>query len=228
VWCPARAGDRPSRGAAAAAVDAPTLDALYADSQVAPLLGPRVAPTAALVVPEYLAALRDRLLDIDRLPTLSEGRERPAQPAYTVGGDGCINFGQRLPDMTVQQVADQEADGSTRVTMHSLQRAAAQGLGADDILAALERFHDGPLPAEVVQLVRRWAKHWGRGVLSAVTLLQVESAEVLTDLLADPEVSPHLRRLEGAATVAVVQGAGVERVRSALQVRGMELAERPL
>jgi len=41
-------------------------------------------------------------------------------------------------------------------------------------------------------------------------------------------VSPHLHRLEGAATVAVVQGARVERVRSALQARGMELAEHPL
>jgi len=105
-----------------------------------------------------------------------------------------------------------------------MQRAAAHGLGADDVLVSLERFHDGPLPAEVVQLVRRWAKHWGRGVLSAVTLLQVESAEVL----ADPEVSPHVRRLEEAATVAVVQGAGIEQVRSALQARGMELADHPL
>ncbi len=109
-----------------------------------------------------------------------------------------------------------------------MQRAAAHGLGADDVLVSLERFHDGPLPAEVVQLVRRWAKHWGRGVLSAVTLLQVESAEVLADLLADPEVSPHVRRLEEAATVAVVQGAGIEQVRSALQARGMELADHPL
>ena len=56
----------------------------------------------------------------------------------------------------------------------------------------------------------------------------ISMAEVLVDLLADPEVSPHVRRLEGAATVAVVQGAGIEQVRSALQARGMELAEHPL
>jgi len=214
------------------AVDVPTLDALYADSRVAPLLGRRVAPTAALIAPEHLAELHQRLLEGNRLPALSEGPERAAQPAFAVAGDGRISFRQRLPDMTVlqavQQVADLETDGSPRVTMHSLQRAAAQGLGSDDILAALERFHEGPLPAEVVHLVRRWAKHWGRGVLAAVTLLQVDSAAVLTNLLADPEVSPHLRRLEGAATVAVVQGAGVERVRSALHARGMELAEHSL
>jgi len=149
-----------------------------------------------------------------------------------VDGDGRICFRQRLPDIevlqAVQQAADQEPGGSTRVTMHSLRRAAAEGRSADDILASLERFHDGPLPAEVVQLVRRWAKHWGRGVLAAVTLLQVESPEVLADLLADPEVGPHIRRLDGAATVAVVPGDGVECVRSALQARGMELADHPL
>jgi hypothetical protein len=169
------------------------------------------------------------LLDGDRLPALSEGSVRPAQPAFTVDGDGRICFRQHLPDIAVlqavQQAADQEPGGSTRVTMHSLERAAAQGLSADDILTSLERFHDGPLPSEVVQLVRRWAKHWGRGVLAAVTLLQVESAEVLADLLADPEVGPHVRRLEGAATVAVVHGDGAECVRSVLQARGMQLAD---
>src|SRR5439155_1194995 len=102
------------------AVDAPTLDALYADSRVALLLGRRVAPTAALIAPEHLVELRDRLLDGDRPPALSEGSKRPAQPAYAVDGAGRINFRQPLPDMTVlqavQQVADQEVDGSTRVT----------------------------------------------------------------------------------------------------------------
>src|SRR5439155_11673657 len=74
------------------AVDARTLDALYADSRVAPLLGRRVAPTAALVAPEHLAALHKRLLDSDWLPALSEGPERPAQPAFAVDGDGWISF----------------------------------------------------------------------------------------------------------------------------------------
>jgi hypothetical protein len=111
------------------------------------------------------------------------------------------------------------------VTLHSLRRAAAQGLSADDIVASLERFHDGPLPAEIVHLVRRWAKHWGRGALAAVTLLQVESADVLTDLLADPELRPYVRRLDGAAAVALVQADGVECVRSVLHARGMQLGD---
>src|SRR5207245_3381577 len=83
------------------AVDARTLDALYADSRVAPLLGRRVASTAALVAPEHLVALRKRLLDGDCLPALSEGSVRPAQPAFTVDTDGRIGFRQRLPDITV-------------------------------------------------------------------------------------------------------------------------------
>jgi hypothetical protein len=61
-------------------------------------------------------------------------------------------------------------------------------------------------------------------VREAVTLPQVETVEVLADLLADPELGSHMHRLEGAATVAVVQGNHVECVRSAQQARGMQLA----
>jgi len=214
------------------AVDAPTLDGLYADPQVAPLLGRRVAPTAALVALEHLVLLRQRLLESDYLPALSEGAARPAQPAFTLADDGRVCFRQRLPDIAalqaVQQAANQESDGSTGVTRHSLQRAAAHGLSDDDVIASLERFHTGPLPPEVVHLVRRWTKRWGRGALAAVTLLQVETAEVLADLLADPEARPYVRRLEGAATVAVVPADSVARVRSVLEARGMQLADQLL
>jgi N-acyl-D-aspartate/D-glutamate deacylase len=74
-------------------------------------------------------------------------------------------------------------------------------------LAWLERFHDGPVAAEVVQLARRWTKRWGRGVLAAVTLLRVESVE-----LADPGLGSYMRlgffdrgtlRLGAAADVVV-------------------------
>jgi hypothetical protein len=93
------------------------------------------------------------------------------------------------------------------------------------VILSLERFLEGPLPDDVEQLVRRWTKRWGRGALAEVTLLQVENAEVLADLLSDPEVRPHVRRLEGATTVAVVRPEGVARVRSALEVRGMQLTD---
>jgi hypothetical protein len=50
-------------------------------------------------------------------------------------------------------------------------------------------------------------------------------AEVLADLLADPEVRPYVRRLEETATVAVVQSDGVECVRSVPQARGVQFAD---
>jgi hypothetical protein len=213
------------------AVDAPTLDALYADSQVGPLLGRRLAPTAALVAVQNLVTLRQRLLDGDCLPALSEGVERRAQPAFSVAADGRLEYLQPhcLPDFAVlhvvEQAADAEPDGARRVTMHSLRRAAQAGRTADDILANLGQFHAGPLPPEVVQLVRRWTRHWGRGAMSNVTLLQVESAELLSELLADPEVRPHVRRLDGATTLALVDNDRVACVRSLLEARGMQLAD---
>lgn len=213
------------------AANSATLDALYADAATGPLLGPRVAPTAALVSPNNLSVLRERMLAAGCLPALSEGVLRPARPALQVDAEGCITPLQVLPDIqvlrAVEQVAERVADGSLRVTPRRLQQAAARGLSAADVLMSLERFHAGPLPAGVVALVRRWARRWGRGQLAAVTLLEVESAEILADLLADRELSPHLQRLNGALSTAVVRASGVEQVRRELQARGMQLADQP-
>ena len=87
----------------------------------------------------------------------------------------------------------------------------------------LERHHAGPLPQAVAVLVRRWAKDWGAGALVEATLLQVSSAEILNDLLANPEIGPYLQALPGAATLALVQPTANARLRAALKARGMAL-----
>jgi hypothetical protein len=237
-------------------VDAATLDALYADAQVAPLLGRRLAPTAALVAAADLGALQQRLLATDRLPALSEGRlptvsegrppvlyqagpsglgQRPQPPALTIDADGRVQFVQRLPDISVLRAINQIADSqcqvdppgdavSLQLTPSSLRRAADAGLSADDILAVLSRLHVGDVPPQVQALVRRAGRRWGRGALASATLLQVESLDILSALLEDPDLAPHLHRLSGAECLALVPRDSLKHVRAALQARGMDLA----
>jgi hypothetical protein len=206
------------------------LDALYADPALAALLGTRLSPTAALVPRAAdLPRLADALLGDGHLPALSEGAEEIPAPALAVDAAGHLTFRQRLPSVhvlrAVEPFLDTATDGARSLTTTSLRRAAQHGLSAEDILAVLERYHAGPLPPEVPVLVRRWARVWGAGALVEATLLQVGSAEILADLLADPEIGPNLQALPGAATFALVRPAATARVRAALEARGMALGD---
>lgn len=212
------------------AVDEATLDALYADPSLGRLFGRRVAPTAALIPAENLEAIGDHLLASDRLPALSEGAEESSRSLFTVDSNGWIAFRHRVPSIrlirALRPFACDGADGAMQLTQDSLMGAVEQGLDAEKIIAVLERWHTGPLPPEVHAMVRRWAKAWGRGALVDAVLLQVESPEVLADLMADPEIGPQLQRVPGANALAVVRREAAGDVRSALEGRGMKLEDR--
>jgi hypothetical protein len=99
---------------------------------------------------------------------------------------------------------------------------------ASVVLRRLERLQGGPLPEEVVPMVRRWAQDWGRGALLETVLLQVERPEIMAELLADPELQRVLQVVPGAPALAMVQASHAERVRAALEDRGMALQSRLL
>lgn len=218
------------------AVDEKTLDDLYADPELSRLLGRRLAPTVALVPIEHLQAVSTRLVSGGRgacrhpLPALSEGNDAWKSPALVADAGGAITFRQQLPSVymvhALRPFADEEEDGTLRLTPGSLRRGARAKLSAEDMIATLERYHIGPLPEEVAAMVRRWAKDWGSGALAEVVLLQVESAETMAGLLADPELRPYLQPLPGVETLATVRRDKVEQVRSLLDARGMDLRDR--
>jgi hypothetical protein len=214
------------------AADAAALDRLYADPALAPLLGRRVAPTAALVAPADLATLNKALLEHDVLPALTEGADDLAGPEIAVAADGRITPRRPLPSIYVlhalRSLADAAPNGTLRLTADSLRRAARDGQDAEEIIAALTGLQGAPLPSAAAALVRQWAKDWGQGALIAATLLQVERAEVLDALFADPALGRHLQHLPGAATVALVHEGAADAVRAALEARGMALGSQLL
>lgn len=212
------------------AADPARLDELMADPAVGRLLGRRLGPTAVLVPAAHLEALYERLLERGQLPALSEGPSAAPGAALRVDAAGHVTFRHPVPSVHVRgelrPFSDEQAAGSACLTPQSLRRGARAGLSADEIVARLQRFHDGALPEEVAALVRRWAKDWGEGALVNVTVLQVDRAETLRDLLADPELRPYLQPLAGGETLAAVSPQAVERLRAALDARGMVLGDR--
>lgn len=211
------------------ALDDSALDALYANPEVLSLLGRRLTATTALVPSANLKVLYERMLGTGLLPALDEGPDDSAQSVFSVDASGRIVFQQRLPSIhvlrSIHAFADGPDAGVLELTASSLRRAARQGMDADQIIAVLEKWHAGPLPAEVPAMVRRWAKDWGQGALVTATLLQVQSSEILSSLLADPQIGPHLRPVPGSETLAVVRGESLEQIRSALEALGMLLGD---
>jgi hypothetical protein len=211
-------------------LDETTLDELYGDPEIVPLLGRRLAPTAALVSAINLKELSDRLIAGNRLPALTEGPDDVPGPRLTVDGEGRLAFRQRLPTVydlrLIRPFTDEDA-GAMRLTATSLRRGATTGLAADEILTTLERLQAEPLLPEVAALVRRWAKDWGSGALFQSAILHVDQPETLNDLLADPEVRSHLQRLPGASTVALVHPDSIDGLRGLLESRGMSLDDQP-
>ena len=212
------------------AIDEAQLDALYADAEIAPLLGRRIAPAVAFVPASNLIELSNRLVASDRLPTLTEGPDDVPGPRLAAGIEGQLVFHHRLPsvyDVKLVRPFTDEDHGAFRMTAESLRRGAKAGIPADAILATLERLQSEPLLPEVAALVRRWARDWGSGALFQSLILQVDKPEALTDLLADPETREFLKPLPGAPTVALVDPDGVKTLRSLLESRGMSLDGEP-
>jgi len=214
-------------------IDEQALDALYADPELGASLGRRIAPAAALVPARHLDALYSAFVNADPtkgrpLPALSEGKDTQERPLLTVDTEGRITFRDRLPSIHVRhQLAsciEEAPDGAALLTGASLRQGARSGRTPDAIIAVLQRFHTGPLPAEVVTLVKRWAKDWGRGALDRVLLLQVETPEIMADLLAERELKRALQPLPNAPTLAMIREDQAEAVRTSLEERGMELS----
>jgi hypothetical protein len=214
------------RAALLQTTDEAALDALYADERLGSLLGRRLSATVALVPTDQLRAVDRHLIESGQLATLSEGHGFQPGPQLELRSDGVVAFRQQTPSIyalhDLRPFVD-AADGSLRLTSESLRRGARTGLDADGIIAILERLSGGALPDEPAALVRRWAKDWGSGAIYDATILQLDQPEQLADLLADPEVRPHLQPVPGAPTIAIVPPKSRKRLRTLLEARGMTL-----
>lgn len=91
-----------------------------------------------------------------------------------------------------------------RLTKESVLRARAGGLNPEDLQEFLSSNSRKALPQNVRQCINDWARGYKRTLLEKVTLLEVEDAEVLDELLASRRLKGFLaRRL--TPTVALIK-----------------------
>jgi len=82
-----------------------------------------------------------------------------------------------------------------RLSALSVWNAAATGLGADDMLGALERYAKYPVPQSVTREIREWVDRFGRVRLVAVDgglALETDDPAVLAEIAASPLVQEYL------------------------------------
>jgi hypothetical protein len=213
-------------------VDGATMAALTSDAALAPLVERRVTPTAAVVSPTNLAAVYRLLLERGQMAALSEGPEAQPHPAFSIDARGIIALQEPVPSIFVlhalRPFVDGEPPAPLHITRESLRRGARAGMTAEGILTVLTHYASNPLPPEVTALVQRWAKDWGRGALVGGTLLQVDQAATLRDLLAEPALQRYLTPVPELPTLAIVAPDGLEAVRAALAERGVDTSDRLL
>lgn len=97
-------------------------------------------------------------------------------------------------------------DGYTyRLTPHSLKRAEAQGLTARHLLALLKK-QAAPLPPNLQKALARWEKHGSEARLQTVTILQVQSPQILK-MLQGSRAARFLGKTLNPTTVIIQNGA---------------------
>jgi hypothetical protein len=206
--------------------DAAMLDNLLADPALAPLLGRRIAPTATLIVggKGALQQVQRALQNNHLLPAITPP---PAElPALTIAPDGRVHFRHRVPDIYLRHKLSPfcEARGEELyLTSRAVAKAVAQGWTAENIIAALQPLHQGPLSPALATQIKTWGGYYGNASVKHVTLLELKNDEVLRELADDPIIGPLIVPFQPSGALAIIREEDMDRLREALEQRGMEV-----
>ncbi len=145
-------------------------------------------------------------------------RELPTTPNETVkivvSSDGRIIIPRLAPRSARYQIA-RFCDWSLspapneyhyRVTPHSLQRAAGQGLKVGHLLHLLAKQTEGQIPPTLVKALQRWEANGSEARIETLTVLKVSKPEVLNELRAS-KAARFLGEIIGPTTVVLQSGA---------------------
>lgn len=214
------------------------LDALQAIPAVRKLLGMRFAPTLVQVrrpdrIPEVTRTLHahEQLPLVRQASQLMGGALDDLPPrSVSINAAGELRFMVGAPDLYLhghlRRFAIPDGPGY-RLTPEAVRRAAQGGLGAPQILDALKRVLNSPVPEKLAQRIRAWSGHYGEAVLEDVTLLHLEDEKIFEELRQDPEIGPllHPYRPRRVQALARIRARDLPRLRALLEERGVTLKD---
>jgi hypothetical protein len=90
-----------------------------------------------------------------------------------------------------------------RITPTSLAAAAEQGIGADRVLAFLEKESGRPVPVSVQRAVSRWSERGVEGRLQQVVVLRAADGAILETLRTNPKTRDFIAESLGELAVAI-------------------------
>jgi hypothetical protein len=169
--------------------------------------------------------LTNSLRDAGWIPTVQSATENGMEKSVRADDDGTLTFLQPAPSVQALGRVVLFAETSPyRITAASVRAAMNRGMDVDQILAMLAELHAGPVSAVLERSIRRWAGFFGSGSIRSAMLLELSNADVLANLLQDPQVSGFLTPVDGAsAPLALVHPDGVDVVRAVLLDRGVAM-----
>ena len=206
------------------------LNAILDDKACTSLIGRRISATVALVRDESpdLQSLRRALQAKGLLPTLT-GAPPPDTPELSVEEEGRIRFRHRVPDLYLLYRLAPFSDwrnGRLHITEQAIAKATASGWTASRILDLLRSLQRGDLPDPIVAKIKVWGKHYGDAAVEKVTLMQVKSAEILQEMIKDPDIGPLIRPFSSLGAVATVRDEDVPQLEDLLARKNMRIGRR--
>ncbi|MFN8484465.1 MAG: helicase-associated domain-containing protein [Anaerolineae bacterium] len=203
------------------AADEADLPALLAHTELAPLLR-AVSPTVAVAATDGADVLKP-LLGIGQFPAVAEVDPTSADHSVSVDDDGVLSAAHAVPSLFLERRLERVAErveGAWRVTADVVRR---EGTGRDAVnryTMELERLARGPLPAPVVERIRRWGGYYGAAAIETLTLVEMRDLQALAELRQDAVLRDLLTPFPaGDRALAVVP---TERI-AALEARLAEL-----
>jgi hypothetical protein len=220
--------------------DAPLLDQLLADAEIAPLLGRRLTPVTIMVSASQMPRLRELLWQRGYLPAFSTAPQEersecvlsgPVEPQWRLHLSGHLEPLHAVTDLyltaRLERMTDfDEACGQRVLTQAALQRALAGGLSLEAILCFLQRYCEEGIPPALVIRLKLWGRGYGEQGNVRVEDLPVLSlaAEALQDLRADSELASLLGpEVEPERRLVHVERQHLERVLQLLRERGFDV-----
>lgn len=230
------------RGVTLLEVDDPAfLDALFADAQIRPLFGRRLAPLLAEVLTDQLPAIQEILWQQDYLPALvsaslhdgllESGRLPTREPQWRLQHNGLLQPCHAVLDLylvaEVERITElDETTGWRKITPSAIQQACDSGLSLDHIVRFLQHYCEGGVPASF--LIR--LKMWGGGYEQQNTIgvehapLLRLSQQALQDIQADEELGPLVgAEIPSESRVVRIPPEALDRVVELLKERGFSV-----